>query len=489
MAYKLPKGFVKFGSGGRILGMRTFCCRTPAILTPASDAVAQPYRPTGPGAALLATHILLAFAALAALATPAYGQSRNGGPDTITASAPESWPPHYIARPGKKPTGFAIEILDAVATRAGYKVEYRVTKTMREAYDLAAAGEVDLMPNVGVIKARLQEFSFTDPVETFVVSIFVRADTQDINSVADLAGHRVAVLKRNVGLRLMAGQPHVESVVFDDVRSALFDLVSGRVDAMVYPAPVIQSLAAVVGIDRRIRIVGKPLLEIKRAIAVHPSRTEIHERLGAAVTAFVGTPEYQEIYVRWFGRPPDYWTAARVLTWAGVLLLLTVAGFSLWHYRIVLRLNRALEERVEQRTGELRAAQDELLRKERLATLGELTGTMAHELRNPLGAIVSSFAVIRHKLAGAGPDLARSLDRADRNIDRCTGIIDDLLDYAQVKTANRRPLAIDGLGLPGAQNIVSDHGGRMSMESERGGGTRFTVWLPPAEPQTKRPAS
>lgn len=549
--------------------------------------------PAAPGLiALFGLFLIAAFLAIAIRGAPARAQPQNDTAETITAAMPESWPPHYIAKPGEQPTGFAVEILDAVAARAGYSVNYRVTPTMREAYDLTVDGEVDLMPNVGVVKQRMSEFSFTDPVETFVVAIFVRADTQDIEGAADLAGHRVAVIKRNMGLRLMSKRTDVESVVYDDLRSALFDLVAGRVDALVYPAPVIRNLASEVGIEDRLKAVGAPLLEVKRAIAVHPSRTEIHSRLSAAAAEFVGTPEYQAIYVRWFGRTPEYWTAYRVLAYAGGALFFFVVVFSLWHYRTIMRMNRSLEERVELRTGELRAAQAGLLRKERLATLGELTGTMAHELRNPLGSIVSSFAVIRHKLSGTGLDMERSIERVERNIGRCTGIIDDLLDYAQVKTTNRRPVALDaliadivgdygfddeisvetkfgldyrlanvdseqirrvvinfldnacdaigeqggadgritietaeadeglqisvsdngigiadehrdsifeplystkpfgiGLGLPGAQNIVSDHDGRLAVQSEQGKGTQVTVWLPAADVAAEKIAS
>ena len=371
----------------------------------------------------------------------------------ITASMPAAWPPHYIAEPGQPPTGFAVEILDAVAAKSGYRVEYRITRTMREAYDMAAAGEVDVMPNVGIVAERKDVFAFTDPVETFVVSIFVRADTHDIGGAPDLTGRRVAVVKRNMGVNLMAKRPDVRAVEYDDLRTALFELVAGRVDAMVYPAPVLQDMAQQVGIDNRIKVVGEPLLEVKRAIAVHPSRGEIHARLADAVRDFVDTPEYQEIYVRWFGRPAEYWTAKRVLTWAGGAILVMFALFAAWHYRTIVRLNRTLEDRVEQRTKALRSAEEELRRKERLAALGELTGTMAHELRNPLGAIVTSFAVIRAKLRDGNEDAARSLERAERNIDRCTGIIDDLLEYAQVKSANRTASDLDDL----IRDILDDY--------------------------------
>ncbi len=390
---------------------------------------------------------VLAVALTLPAAPPAGSQSATqpGARETITAAIPKSWPPHFIVRPGEAPTGFGVEILEAVAARAGYSVSYRVMPTIRGTLDLVVAGEVDLLPNIGVIEERRKLINFTDPVETFTVGIFIREDTHDIASAGDLAGRRVAVLKTNVGVRLMRDQPGVESVIFDDVRKALFDLLSGRVDAMVYPVPILQNLAAEVGVDNRIKTVGKPLLEVKRAIGVNLSRTEIHRRLSAAVADFIGTAEYQEIYVRWFGRPQSFWTVQIVLTAAGGILLAVVVGFSLWHYRTVVRLNRALEGRVEERTTELRGAQAELLRKQRLATLGELIGTVAHELRNPLGTVVLSFAVIEKKLREKDVDLAKNLDRISRNIDRCTGIIDDLLDYAQVRSAVRLDEDIDKL--------------------------------------------
>jgi signal transduction histidine kinase len=530
------------------------------------------------------------FAIALTMAPPSSAQeSRMEAGNLITTAMPRAWPPHYIAEDGARPTGFAVEILDAVAARAGYQVSYRIIETMREAFDLAANGEVDLMANVGIVEERKKQFTFTDPVETFVVGVFVRTDSQDIQDAADLAGRRVAVIERNVGLRLMGKRKDVESVLFADVRSALFELVAGRVDALIYPAPIVANLARQVGVDNRIKMVGPPLLEVKRAIAVHPGRTEMHRRLSAAVADFVGTPEYQEIYVRWFGAPEPFWSARRILTIAGGVLLAVIGGFSLWHYRTVVRLNRLLETRVEQRSEELRQAQADLLRKERLATLGELTGTMAHELRNPLGAVVSSFAVIKHRLGDNAPELERSIERAERNIGRCTGIIDDLLDYAQIKSANRQPTSPDellreivaeyqapqgvtivprlaleghlaridreqirrvilnfldnachaiaeraetqpdappgeivvetaqaegeativvsdngagiadenrdkvfeplfstkpfgvGLGLPGALNTISEHGGKLDVESNHGEGARFTVRLPFAE--------
>lgn len=85
----------------------------------------------------------------------------------------------------------------------------------------------------------------------------------------------------------------------------------------------------------------------------------------------------------------------------------------------------------------------QLLRKERLAALGELTGTVAHEIRNPLGVIASSMSVIRQRCSEAALDLGAALDRSDRGIKRCDRIITELLDFARAKGIQTEPTALD----------------------------------------------
>ncbi len=106
-------------------------------------------------------------------------------------------------------------------------------------------------------------------------------------------------------------------------------------------------------------------------------------------------------------------------------------------------LNQNLELRVDTRTAELRAAQEALVRKERLAALGQLTGTVSHELRNPLGAMRTSVAAIKTLAPPDLPLLQRSVAVIDRSITRCDNIIGDLLDYSRVRPLERSPTEID----------------------------------------------
>src|SRR5262249_13544121 len=97
----------------------------------------------------------------------------------------------------------------------------------------------------------------------------------------------------------------------------------------------------------------------------------------------------------------------------------------------------------QQMIANLQETRDKLMRSERLSLLGQVPGTVSHELRNPLAAIRTSIAVIRKLPAGTDPQAERVLDRIDRNIDRCNHIVGDLLEFGRMKELDREPTAID----------------------------------------------
>ena len=92
---------------------------------------------------------------------------------------------------------------------------------------------------------------------------------------------------------------------------------------------------------------------------------------------------------------------------------------------------------------EVLAAQDELVRKGRLATLGQLTATVSHELRNPLGAMRPSIYIIQKTSDKNDERLQKAIERVDRNIDRCDNIIDELLDFTRISELNVESVVVD----------------------------------------------
>lgn len=108
--------------------------------------------------------------------------------------------------------------------------------------------------------------------------------------------------------------------------------------------------------------------------------------------------------------------------------------------------NEELERRVGERTRELASAQLELLRKERLAVLGRLVGGLAHQIRNPLGAIVNAAAILSKSIGPqATPHMLKALEVINEEVWRANRTITDLIDFARIRPAEPRTVCLQAL--------------------------------------------
>jgi signal transduction histidine kinase len=104
-----------------------------------------------------------------------------------------------------------------------------------------------------------------------------------------------------------------------------------------------------------------------------------------------------------------------------------------------------LEEMVEQRTQALRDAQDELVQKERLATLGRLAGSVAHEIRNPLGVISNAVYFLHTTLPDASETTSEYLGIISSEVHGAEKIVSDLLDFSRTRLPAREKIAVSAL--------------------------------------------
>jgi PAS domain S-box-containing protein len=102
-----------------------------------------------------------------------------------------------------------------------------------------------------------------------------------------------------------------------------------------------------------------------------------------------------------------------------------------------------LEEIVEERTRELRDAQEELIRKEKLAVLGQLAGGVGHELRNPLGAISNAIYFLNMALEEPESEVKEALEIMAKEVATSEKIISSLLDFARAKPPTRRKVDVN----------------------------------------------
>jgi len=104
-----------------------------------------------------------------------------------------------------------------------------------------------------------------------------------------------------------------------------------------------------------------------------------------------------------------------------------------------------LEEMVEERTKELKDAQETLIRQEKLAILGELAGGVGHELRNPLGVMSNAVFYLKTILDKADEKTREYLDILSSEIRNADKIVSDLVGFSRTRLAEREKITVADL--------------------------------------------
>jgi signal transduction histidine kinase len=117
------------------------------------------------------------------------------------------------------------------------------------------------------------------------------------------------------------------------------------------------------------------------------------------------------------------------------------------------RYSGHLEELVEERTKELKEAQNRLLKSERLAAIGELAGMVGHDLRNPLTGITGATYYLKTKYGQKMDHKAKEMvEIIEKAIEYSNKIINDLLEYSreiklELTEGNLKAITRDALSL------------------------------------------
>uniref|UniRef100_UPI00286E0D08 sensor histidine kinase n=1 Tax=Flavobacterium sp. TaxID=239 RepID=UPI00286E0D08 len=145
----------------------------------------------------------------------------------------------------------------------------------------------------------------------------------------------------------------------------------------------------------------------------------------------------------------------------------TMIGFAYWRAQSLRDKNKLLEEKVSHRTNQLtksiedlKATQSQLIQSEKMASLGELTAGIAHEIQNPLN-FVNNFSEVSSELLdemdeelnkgdieeakAISADIKQNLEKINHHGKRADAIVKGMLQHSRTTSAVKEPTDINKL--------------------------------------------
>lgn len=323
------------------------------------------------------------------------------------------------------------------------------------------------------------------------------------------------MIRASQGYHLAKADPRIRLQQYDNLQVVLLELLSGKIDAMIAPDTTVRGIAQAARLEDKITVTKPYLFELKRALAVNRNNPELFQRIKGPTERFVVSQRYQNIFTKWYGTPVPYWTTRRVLTVIGGMLALSIVTLLFWRYRVMQAtirertrtgellhdktvrleeeiaerqkaqealeaLNSTLEERIAAAVADLRRKDELLIHQSRLAAMGELLNSIAHQWRQPLNNVavcVQSMQFLQqrgelteeemknqigmvmetlHYMSHAIDDF-RSFFRQDREqqefvvrevIERCLNLIRSALEAANITVTVSGDATVRAIGFP-----------------------------------------
>ena len=246
--------------------------------------------------------LVVGLGCLLLLAGCSFNSSSTAAGKTLTIAVEGTYPPFEFQSQTGELQGFDVDLMNAIAQAAGFKIRYQnlpfagmIPALQARTIDAAVAA-------MTITEQRAKTVSFSRPYFKSGLAIATRNNNQDITSFDNLKNKKIAVQIGTTGAQKAATIPGAEVRSFDDAPTAIRELLNGNVDALLHDQAIIL-YALNSGDVQGIKVVGQILTEEYYGFPT-PKGSPNLALINQGLASVLKNGTYKQLYQKWFGVQP-----------------------------------------------------------------------------------------------------------------------------------------------------------------------------------------
>ena len=355
----------------------------------------------------------------------------------ITMCVDPDWMPFEQIKKGKH-LGMSAEYLDILQSKIGIPFSLVPTDTWSQSLQYIKERKCDILSLAMESKNRMKYLNFTTSYFTSPLVLATQINKSFISNFSELDGKTIGI-NRDYALSDFLKQRYtkIHFVEIDSLNDGLNRVFNGELFGFVGDMTTI-GYEIQNNFPTELKIAAKFNEKLYLSIGVRSDETELLDIIDKAI-ATISKKRIEEIKNHWISISFDQ-QFDKKLFWYIMIPILLLTLFSIFRQFILRRYNKKLEDKVIKKVEELREKDELLFQKYRMAAMGEMLSMIAHQWRQPLGAISSAIMSIDVKLASGKFDLEDRDSRSDflNYLEKKHNSINDYVHYLSETTDDFR---------------------------------------------------
>jgi polar amino acid transport system substrate-binding protein len=222
------------------------------------------------------------------------------GSNKIVVAMDATWPPMEFIDENKNIVGYDIDLMNAIAEKAGLEVEYK-NVAWDGIFAGLAAGEYDaIISCVTILPDRAEQYDFSEPYLEAGQIVVTNIDSTITGPDDSLQGKTVGAQIGTTGAFAIQDMDGVTLKEYDEIGLAFEDLIAGRIDAVVCDTPVAADYALQQeDYKAQLKIVGDAFTDEQLGILVQKGNSALLDKINAGLKAVQDAGIDEELNNKW----------------------------------------------------------------------------------------------------------------------------------------------------------------------------------------------